>query len=149
MWEFNCFKIFSNFTKKCKCKRTCMNCIHEIAKNITLLELCHLEREYKIGFIYTIKQIPNFNCSFVHFIYLLVIEIIPICKTTKKDFDKYLFLTHMISKHVWSAGPYAYTHTVRPYAYGRTVRVYAYGPDRTRTVQILIWSGTYLYDRFY
>ena len=51
----------------------------------------------------------------------------------------------MIPKHVWSAGPYAYTHTVRPYAYGRTVRVYVYGPDRTRTVQILIWSGTYIY----
>ena len=48
-------------------------------------------------------------------------------------------LTHMIPKHVWSAGPYEYTHTVRPYAYGRTVRVYVYGPDRTRTVQILVW----------
>ena len=24
----------------------------------------------------------------------------------------------MIPKHVWLAGPYEYTHTVRPYAYG-------------------------------
>ena len=40
--------------------------------------------------------------------------------------------------------PYEYTHTVGLYAYGRTVRVYSYGPDRTRTVQIRVWSGTYI-----
>jgi len=31
------------------------------------------------------------------------------------------------------------TRTVGPYAYGRT------GPDRKRTVQIRVWSGTYIY----
>ena len=37
------------------------------------------------------------------------------------------------------------TRTVGPYAYGWTVRVYLYGLDRTRTVQIRICSGTYIY----
>ena len=36
--------------------------------------------------------------------------------------------------------PYEYTHTVGAY-----VQVYLYGPDRTRTVQILILSGTYIH----
>ena len=112
-------------------------------KNILLVASVTFGESFKIGFRYTIKQIFNVNCSLIHFIHLFII--ITICITKNKDFDKYLFLTHMISKHVWSAGPYAYTHTVRPYAYGRTVRVYVYGPDRTRTVQILIWSGTYTF----
>ena len=91
----------------------------------------------KIGSRYTIKQTFNFNCSFVHFIHLIVT--ITIYKTKNKDCDKYLFkfnpydpITCMVSSY-W---------TIRIYSYGPTVRVYVYSPDRSRTVQILIWSGT-------
>ena len=72
-----------------------------------------------------------------------------------------------LKKPIWSkypygparTRPYEYTHTVGPYAYGRTVRVYSYGPYvwsdrasilmrsvRTRTVQIHVWSGTFLFQ---
>ena len=123
-------------------QRTCMNCIHENVKILRYLNCVTLGDNSKIGFRYTIKQILNFNCSFVVWSNCYKLSI-TICKTITSKIKIVInacfnLINNPCDKITCMVSSY---RTVRVYSYGPTVRVWS---DRT---SIRIRSGPYAYGQ--